>query len=165
MDIEELIDREYPLDTTQLALECHVHDSRVRQLACFMREADLAMKLGHWGAWRFKKGAIDFLEKPIDAKELLDVLKHGIALSISNKESHNKQNLLLSRLKMLYRRENQILELLVSVKNNSEIATLLNISIRTVETHRNKVLKKMECSSLQILLTNPLIVSFFPKIH
>lgn len=108
-----------------------------------------------------KKGAIDFLEKPIDTKELLDVVKQSLIIADENRKSSVEHEHIHSRLKRLSDRESQILGHLVRGLENLEIATTLNISVRTVETHRSKILKKMGYPSLNKLLTNPLLLSFY----
>jgi DNA-binding NarL/FixJ family response regulator len=44
---------------------------------------------------------------------------------------------------LLTSREREIIQLLAEGKTNKEVATLLNISVYTVETHRNKILQKL----------------------
>lgn len=51
------------------------------------------------------------------------------------------------KLKKLSERELQVFMMLVDGQRNKEIATLLFISIKTVDTHRNNILKKLEISS------------------
>jgi len=53
---------------------------------------------------------------------------------------------------LLSLREKEILQLLVSGKNNREIGDLIHISVATVETHRNSVLKKLHLHSLPELI-------------
>lgn len=110
-----------------------------------------------------KKGAIDFLEKPIEPKELLDSVKYGMSLGDRKKLSHDEHDALHDKLKTLSHREYQILEYLVLGQENSDIAEMLNISVRTVETHRNHLLHKMGYSSLKKLLTSSLITNSFQK--
>jgi len=99
-----------------------------------------------------KRGAIDFLEKPIDSKELIDVSKHGLAVAESQYIINEEKLAFKKKIISLTDRENQIFYLLADGKNNSDIAKLQNISIRTVETHRNRILRKMGFSSLQDLM-------------
>lgn len=49
-------------------------------------------------------------------------------------------------------REKEILRLLVSGKTNREIAEMLNISVSTVETHRNNILQKLHLHNLAELI-------------
>lgn len=52
----------------------------------------------------------------------------------------------------LTRRERQILDLIVKGKSNKEIADLLRKSVRTIETHRFNLMKKLEVNNFAELL-------------
>lgn len=45
---------------------------------------------------------------------------------------------------LLTKREEEILQLIAEGKTHHEIATLLHLSVRTVDTHRNNILKKLD---------------------
>ena len=49
---------------------------------------------------------------------------------------------------LLTDREKEILKLVLDESSSQEIATALNLSIRTVETHRKNILRKTGCRSL-----------------
>ncbi len=53
---------------------------------------------------------------------------------------------------LLSLREKEVLQLLVSGKNNREIAEVLHVSVATVETHRNNILKKLHVHNLPELI-------------
>jgi DNA-binding NarL/FixJ family response regulator len=53
---------------------------------------------------------------------------------------------------LLSLREKEVLQLLVSGKNNKEIAEMLFVSVSTVETHRNNILQKLHLHSLPELI-------------
>lgn len=53
---------------------------------------------------------------------------------------------------LLSLREKEILQLLVSGKSNREISELIHVSVATVETHRNSILKKLHLHSLPELI-------------
>jgi len=52
----------------------------------------------------------------------------------------------------LTRREIEIIKKIAEEKNNQEIANELNISLRTVETHRRNIMQKLEAKSVISLL-------------
>jgi two-component system response regulator NreC len=54
-----------------------------------------------------------------------------------------KQRNAVDTYELLTTREREIIQLLAEGKTNKEVATLLNISVYTVETHRNKILQKL----------------------
>jgi len=53
---------------------------------------------------------------------------------------------------LLTSREREILQLLVELKSNKEIAQLLNLSLYTVETHRRNLNEKLNLHSLPELI-------------
>ena len=57
-----------------------------------------------------------------------------------------------NRLENLTRRERQVMDLVVAGEINKVIGSRLGISIKTVESHRAKIMKKMEASSLADLI-------------
>lgn len=81
-----------------------------------------------------KEGASDFIRKPLDRESFLSVVR-----SILNR------NTMADRLlgKPLTNRENIVLRLIMDGKTSSEIADLLNVTIRTIEFHRRNIYKKM----------------------
>ena len=53
---------------------------------------------------------------------------------------------------LLSLREREILQLLISGKGNREISEMIHVSVATVETHRNSILKKLHLHSLPELI-------------
>jgi DNA-binding NarL/FixJ family response regulator len=49
-------------------------------------------------------------------------------------------------------REREIVQLLAERKHSSEVATVLDLSIKTVETHRSNILRKLHCHSVTELV-------------
>lgn len=99
-----------------------------------------------------KYGAMEFIEKPFNDQELLEVIH--IALK-RDKENHHKRlehASINARLKNLTRREAEVLHLIIRKYANKEIANKLSVSIKTVEAHRKRVMDKMHANSLVNLL-------------
>ena len=91
-----------------------------------------------------RAGAIDFIEKPFEASTILS----AIASARCWPPLH-KTDVLAEELPF---RERQVLELVVSGLTSKEIARELDISPRTVETYRTKLLKKTGASSTAQLI-------------
>jgi DNA-binding CsgD family transcriptional regulator len=53
---------------------------------------------------------------------------------------------------LLTPREKELLQLLAELKTNKEIATLLNLSVHTVETHRGRILQKLNLHGVPELI-------------
>jgi DNA-binding NarL/FixJ family response regulator len=49
-------------------------------------------------------------------------------------------------------REREIVQLLAEAKSSKEVATILNLSVETVETHRSNILRKLNCHSVTELV-------------
>lgn len=105
-----------------------------------------------------KHGAIDFLEKPFNDKDLLAIIERSLEHDRQQRERLQQANSAQSRLASLTPREREVMELVVAGKLNKLIADQLNISIKTVEAHRAKVMEKVGAHSLaelvQIVVAN-----------
>ncbi len=100
----------------------------------------------------FRSGAIDFMEKPFDENILLERIQEAIRLDLSNRKALDKQAKAESRLASLTPRENEIMWLIVAGKANKEIAAELDLSHRTVESHRGRIMEKTGARSLPDLV-------------
>jgi len=99
-----------------------------------------------------KKGAVDFIEKPFQASVILDAMEKACTQLKSSDRDHDYAAKAKSCLVQLTPRELEITEKLVEGKPNKIIAFELSISIRTVETHRARILSKMQVRSLAELV-------------
>ena len=99
-----------------------------------------------------KRGAFDFIEKPFNEKKLLSVIERALELDARNAGQSAEQSEIAGRLAKLSPREREVLDLVIAGKMNKTIADLMNISIKTVEAHRAKVMEKMGARSLAELV-------------
>jgi len=99
-----------------------------------------------------KKGAIDFIEKPFQASIILNAMEKACARLNTADRGEKFTAEAKSRLADLTPRELEITEKLVEGKPNKIVAFELGISIRTVETHRARILSKMQVRSLAELV-------------
>ena len=106
-----------------------------------------------------KKGAADFIEKPFNDQDILDLIdtcmQQDLAAAVKRAESAS----VAQRLESLTQREQEVLGMVVGGKLNKQIADELGISIKTVEVHRSRVMQKMGANSVaelvQLTLKNP----------
>jgi two-component system response regulator FixJ len=100
-----------------------------------------------------KAGAVDFLEKPFKKEILLERIQEALAQDLQARRAEAEKRLVLSRFAHLTPREQEVMALVIVGKSNKEIARELAISPRTVETHRARIMEKMEADSLPDLVT------------
>lgn len=99
-----------------------------------------------------KAGVVDFIEKPFDPNRILEAVRGCLsALARQGVESEAREQT-AARLASLTPRERQVFDALIDGKSNKEIALALDISPRTVEIFRAKVMQKMQAQSLSMLV-------------
>lgn len=99
-----------------------------------------------------KSGVVDFIEKPFDPNRILESVRGClISLKAIGAEREAREET-ITRLAALTPRERQVFDALILGRSNKEIALELDISPRTVEIFRAKVMQKMEASSLSHLV-------------
>ena len=103
-----------------------------------------------------KQGAITVLDKPYNKDELLRVLAIAFAeLERTMTESAGLPDALPSGqlyLEFLSPRERAVIDLVYQGETNKSVGITLGISIKTVEKHRGKAMKKMHVNSLAELI-------------
>lgn len=95
-----------------------------------------------------KNGAADFLEKPVDDAILIDVLRNAIRIDEERHRTDSERIDLDARLNRLTARERDVLELLAEGLQHREIAERLDISPRTVEVYKARMMEKLGCRTL-----------------
>ena len=99
-------------------------------------------------AQAMKKGAVDFLTKPVDRDDLLEAVR----LSLAKNERENVRRVenysLRECLKRLTPREYEIMTYVITGMLNKQIAFELNICEDTVKIHRRRVMQKLEIVSI-----------------
>ena len=105
-----------------------------------------------------KSGVADFIEKPFSDQELLDCVQQALRRDIGNRLQQLKREELTTRYLTLTPRELDVLRLVVDGLTNKEISATLGISLKTVETHRARVMEKMAAGSVSELVRMTLII-------
>jgi FixJ family two-component response regulator len=100
----------------------------------------------------FKSGVFDFIEKPFNDQHLIDRIQQAIEKSRSQKVNIQRQQEAANRLKKLSSRERQVLDCIVAGSSNKTMARELEISVKTIETHRANLMSKMKAGSISELV-------------
>ena len=99
-----------------------------------------------------KEGAFEFVQKPFREQDLLDRINHAIKQDKENRSSLALRADVAQRVAALTPREKQVMDMVVDGAANKVIAIDLNLSERTVEIHRAKVMEKMGARSVAHLV-------------
>lgn len=99
-----------------------------------------------------QRGACDFIEKPFHNEDLLARIQRALALDCEQATRRRRTDAIAQRLELLTQREREVMDLVVAGKLNKQIADALDISMKTVEAHRARVMDKMGARTLAELV-------------
>ena len=99
-----------------------------------------------------KKGAMDFIQKPFQEAELVNLVERMLEQAKAAFAGHQQSASRDALLAKLTSREAQVLERIVAGRLNKQIADDLGISIKTVEAHRANIMEKLNANTVADLL-------------
>lgn len=99
-----------------------------------------------------KKGALDFIQKPFNEEDLLNIVERMLDHAREAFAGHQQAASREALLSKLTGRESQVLERIVAGRLNKQIADDLGISIKTVEAHRANIMEKLGANTVADLL-------------
>lgn len=109
-----------------------------------------------------QKGAFDFIQKPFRDQELLDRINQALNWDNDRQSVARQQRNAHERFGTLTPREREVMECVVRGLANKVIAMDLDLSQRTVEIHRARVMEKMDARSLADLVRMSLLLEESP---
>lgn len=98
-----------------------------------------------------KNGAINFFEKPYDSEQMLEHIQKA-------SREHTQRAGTEERIASLTQREKEVLSLVAEGRSSRDIADHLELSQKTIETHRTHIMKKMQVRSVSGLISTYLSV-------
>jgi two-component system response regulator FixJ len=109
-----------------------------------------------------KAGALNFLEKPCRNPQLREAIQEALKRDADNRKRSHRLARIQQRIGQLTRGEREVLRMLAEGKSNKTMATLLGLSVRTIEVRRAKVMRKMKAASLAGLIRLTLLAGSLP---
>jgi two-component system response regulator FixJ len=110
-----------------------------------------------------KAGAVDFLEKPFADDLLVESVKRALELGEEVRGQDSMTQTAKDRIDLLTERERQVLAHLIDGQPNKIIAYELDISPRTVEVYRARVMGKLHAQSLAEVVRTAIVAGFSPR--
>jgi FixJ family two-component response regulator len=105
------------------------------------------------------QGAFDFIQKPFRDQELLDRINQALSWDQEHRSEDERRRSVEERFTSLTPREREVMDCVVRGLANKVIAMDLDLSQRTVEIHRARVMEKMNARSLADLVRMSLLIS------
>jgi FixJ family two-component response regulator len=150
-DFEECPDR-----PTVLLLDVRMPDMSGMALLEQLREKNASLPIivitGHgdisMAVRAMKLGSMDFITKPFSAQMLLDRIQEVLRQTADTATEDVSAEEASARVESLTARERDIFDRIVAGESNKAIALDLGISVRTVESHRARIMEKMKARTL-----------------
>jgi FixJ family two-component response regulator len=104
------------------------------------------------GIQAMKRGAVDFLEKPLSSKDLIACISRALDRGRRQRTEATVRTALEARALKLTPREREVFGLVVAGLANKQVGAELGASEKTIKVHRARVMEKMEAGSLAELV-------------
>ncbi|HGN1790156.1 TPA: response regulator transcription factor [Proteus mirabilis] len=108
----------------------------------------------------FKAGAFEYLTRPLNVNELLNIVSESFLHYESEVEQFRTYISLKDKFSKLSNREKEVMEMILDGNTSKEAAEKLSLSPRTVEVHRSNMYTKLKIRSLPQLVQE---YDFFKK--
>ena len=105
-----------------------------------------------------QSGAVTVLDKASAKKEIKDAIQLALTRDKTLRRTYARRSIVRKRLALLTDKERQVLDLMLQGKTNQWIARRLRVSLRTIESRRHQVFKKMKTDSIAQLVKSVVIL-------
>src|SRR6516164_7229088 len=95
-----------------------------------------------------KAGAVDFLPKPFNSRELLKCVEDALHRSAEQRRRAAERDGARRLLDLLTPREFEVMQLLITGMLNKQIGSELGVAEKTVKVHRGRLMKKLRVTSV-----------------
>jgi FixJ family two-component response regulator len=158
---EEFLAEYDPLQTGCLVLDIRLPGMDGLELLSVLSQRDCSLPViivtGHGDVpmtvEAFKKGAVDFIQKPYREQDLLISIKKAIRKSETEHLKEIQKRELLDKINSLTDRDRQILTLIAEGNSDKQIAVRIGISQRAIGHHRLALIEKFNVSNAIKLAT------------
>jgi FixJ family two-component response regulator len=99
-----------------------------------------------------KRGAVDFLTKPVDQATLLRTVAEAVERHVAERRDRQRRQATDDRLARLSPREREVMNHVIAGSLNKQIAQSMGITLKTVKVHRAHVMQKMGVNSVAALV-------------
>ncbi len=115
------------------------------------------------GVDAMRKGAVDFLQKPVNDEVLLQAIRQAVERHAAAVARQQEVARIQAGLEQLSPRERQVLEYVINGCLNKHIAANLGIAERTVKIFRSNVMRKLEVDSVAALVRKCDLAGVVPR--
>ncbi len=99
-----------------------------------------------------QNGAVTLLDKPYDDDDLWQAVRNALATDSERRSQLQSKAQLQQRMESLTNKEREVLELMIQGKANKSMASILDVSLRTIENRRRSIFTKFEANSVAELV-------------
>jgi FixJ family two-component response regulator len=99
-----------------------------------------------------KAGAVDFLPKPFESRELLKCVEHALDRSAKQRRRAAERSEARRLLDLLTPREFEVMQLVVTGMLNKQVGGELGVTEKTIKVHRGRVMQKLGVASVAELM-------------
>ena len=99
-----------------------------------------------------RRGAVDFLEKPVNPQLLLDRVQQALDQDMRDRQGRAEREQIAARVHSLTPREREVVDLAITGMSNKQIAIKFGVSSQAIDAHRARALTKMRVDTVPELV-------------